>query len=263
MLSYQHGYHAGNLGDVHKHSVLAWVISYLTRKDKPLSYVETHAGRGAYDLASGEALKTGEAARGVLRPEVIAWFADDHPYALALSRFREGLGTHAYPGSPMIASSLLRPGDVLRLAELHPQEVTALKATMGRRAHVHKQDGYEMAKAVCPPTPKRGLLLIDPSFEQKAEYERIPDFMSMIHRKWSVGIVMLWYPVLEKGLHTAMVEKLKSLFPEGLSHRVDFPPVKEGHGMTGSGLFILNAPFGLDVELDRLSRCFAQLTKHR
>ena len=104
------------------------------------------------------------------------------------------------------------------------------------------------------------VIQIDPSFEQKAEYDQIPDILSTIHRKWSVGIVMLWYPVLQKGFHAAMVDRLQALFPDGVSHRVDFPPVKEGHGMTGSGLFILNPPYGLDEELARLSRCFARLT---
>lgn len=259
MLSYQHAFHAGNLADVHKHSALAWAVAYLTRKDKPVTYVETHAGRGAYDLAADEALKTGEAARGVLRPEVASWFDEEHPYARALARFREGLGERAYPGSPMIAASLLRPGDVLHLAELHPKEVAALKDTMGRRAHVHQQDGFKLANAVCPPTPRRGLMLIDPSFEQKEDYARIPDFIGMIHKKWNVGIVMLWYPILAKGLHGPMAMRLEYEFPEGLRHEVAFPPAKGDHGMVGSGLFLVNPPFGMAEELDRLSACFTSL----
>lgn len=259
MLSYQHAFHAGNLADVHKHAALAWVLDYLTRKDKPLTYIETHAGRGAYDLSSHEALKTGEAARGVLRQDVADWFGPDHPYRIALDRFREGLGERAYPGSPMIADTLLRRGDVQHLAELHPQESAALTATMGKRAHVHQQDGFKMANAVCPPTPRRGLMLIDPSFELKSDYEEMPDFMSLIHKKWNVGIIMLWYPVLQKRLHGAMAVRLESMFPEGLRHEVAFPAAGQDHGMTGSGLFILNPPFGLREELDRLSACFAGL----
>lgn len=259
MLSYQHAFHAGNLADVHKHAALAWVLGYLTRKDKPLSYIETHAGRGAYDLTSTEALKTGEAAQGVLRPEVAQWFDESHSYSLALSKFREERGATGYPGSPMVAASLLRPGDAMHLAEMHPQEVTALKTVMGKRAHVHVQDGYKMANAICPPTPRRGLMLIDPSFEVKAEYEQIPDFFSMIHKKWNVGIMMLWYPVLQKRLHGGMAVRLESLFPDGLRHEVSFPPAKEDHGMTGSGLFVLNPPYGLREELDRLGECFRGL----
>ncbi|WP_425405082.1 23S rRNA (adenine(2030)-N(6))-methyltransferase RlmJ [Hwanghaeella sp.] len=260
MLSYQHAYHAGNLADVHKHGVLAWVIDYLTRKDKPLTYIETHAGRGVYDLTSNEALKTGEAAAGILRSEVAGWFDADHPYGAALTRFRDRWGENAYPGSPMVAASLLRDTDVMHLAELHPQENAALKAAMGRRAHIHQQDGYKMAKAICPPTPRRGLLLIDPSFEQKAEYDQVPDAMAMIHKKWNVGVIMLWYPVLQKRLHGAMAVRLESLFPDGLRHEVAFPPAREDHGMTGSGLFIINPPYGLREELDRIGARMATLT---
>lgn len=259
MLSYQHAYHAGNLADVHKHAVLAWMLTYLTRKDKPLTYVETHAGRGMYDLQSPEALKTGEAAQGVLREEIADWFEDDHPYSLALARFREGRGANAYPGSPMVAANLLRPEDVLHLAEMHPREVAALKDAMGKRAHVYQQDGYKMAKAVCPPTPRRGLMLVDPSYEQKPEYDAVPDTFGLIHKKWNVGILMLWYPILRKGLHDDMLAELTARFPGGLRHEVAFPPAKAEHGMVGSGLFIINPPYGLDAELQRLSEFFRRL----
>ncbi len=128
MLSYQHLYHAGNLADVHKHALLAWMLAYLAAKDKPLTYLESHAGRGLYDLGAPEALRTGEAAAGIGRLE--AAFAPDHPYRQALDRVRAQHGPRAYPGSPMLAALLLRDSDTVHLAEQHPQEFAALAAAM-------------------------------------------------------------------------------------------------------------------------------------
>ena len=128
MLSYQHAYHAGNMADVHKHALLAWILDYLTQKDKPLCYIETHAGRGLYDLAGDAAAKTGEAAQGIDR--AAARFPPDHPYIRLLARTRAAHGPRAYPGSPMLAALALRPGDSLHLAELHPQEHAALADAM-------------------------------------------------------------------------------------------------------------------------------------
>ena len=120
MLSYQHAYHAANLADVHKHAVLSWVLDYLCAKPKPLSYIETHAGRGLYNLAAPEAAKTGEAAQALAKTG--DWFAPDHPYARQLAITRAAHGPSAYPGSPLIAAQMLRPGDRMHLAELHPQD---------------------------------------------------------------------------------------------------------------------------------------------
>ena len=111
MLSYQHGYHAGNMADVHKHALLAWMLGYLTQKDKPLSYLETHAGRGLYQLDTPEALKTGEAAAGIERVKQLGWFAAEHSYAVALGKVRAALGAAAYPGSPLVAEGFLRAGE--------------------------------------------------------------------------------------------------------------------------------------------------------
>lgn len=263
MLSYQHAYHAGNLADVHKHAVLAWVLDYLTRKDKPLSYIETHAGRGAYDLGSAEAAKTGEAARGILSQGVLDWFGAGHPYARVLAAVRGRRGPLAYPGSPLIAETLLRPGDAMHLAELHPREYEALKAVLGRRATVYAQNGYAMAKAVCPPTPRRGLALIDPSYERKQDFRRAAETVIGVHAKWNVGILLLWYPILAGDPHLELIGTLSAALPTGLWHAVHFPPLKDGHRLVGSGLFILNPPYGLEPELARLSGAFGQLSCSR
>lgn len=260
MLSYQHLYHAGNLADVQKHATLAWVLDYLTRKDKPLTYIETHAGRGVYDLRAPEAVRTGEAAAGIALAEQL--FPPDHPYRLRLEETRSAYGEAAYPGSPLVAALGLREGDQIHLAELHPQEVAHLRAVAGDwGAHVHQQDGFQMALALTPPTPRRGLMLIDPPYEVKTDYEAIPRFMAQVHRKWNVGVLILWYPVLKGAPHAAMLRALEAGFPDGLRHEVRFPPARDGHRMEGSGLFIVNPPFGLEAELTQLSARFARLFK--
>ena len=259
MLSYQHGYHAGNLADVHKHAMLASILARMTAKAKPLSYIETHAGRGLYDLTDAMALKTGEAAQGIGR--VGGWFAPDHPYARALEATRAQYGAQTYPGSPLIAGHLTRPGDRLHLVERHPTEHAALcQAVTPFGAQVHKGDGHALALSLTPPTPRRGLMLIDPSYELDTDYKGLPRLITAIARKWNVGVIMLWYPLLTRPRHGAMLASLSATQPEGMRHEVTFPPARRGHGMIGSGLFILNPPWGLSEEADRLSKCFAALT---
>lgn len=259
MLSYQHGYHAGNLADVHKHALLAVMLEYLTRKDKPLSYLETHAGRGLYALDAAEAVKTGEAAQGIGR--AAAWFGPDHPYGRVLARTRALHGPQAYPGSPLIAALLLRPDDPIHLAEMHPREFAALQdAMLPYPALCHPVDGLQMALARTPPDPRRGLLLIDPSYEVKADYEALPKRIADVHRKWNVGVIALWYPILADRRHRPMLAALEgSAFPKVLRHEVGFPPARDGHGMIGSGLYVINAPFGLAGDAASLGRSFAGL----
>jgi 23S rRNA (adenine2030-N6)-methyltransferase len=115
-----------------------------------------------------------------------------------------------------------------------------------------------MALAACPPDPRRGLMLIDPSWEVKEDYRTIPDLVQKLHRKWNVGVILLWYPLLAAAPHRAMVADLTAAIPEGLRHEVTFPPARPGHGMTGSGLFVVNPPWGLAEELARISAIFAR-----
>lgn len=258
MLSYQHGYHAGNLADVHKHAVLAWVLAGMAEKDKPFSYIETHAGRGLYDLRAPEALKTGEAAAGIARAE--GWFVPDDPYAKVLAETRRLHGPGAYPGSPLVAALTLRPQDRLTLAEFHPQEGEALERTLlPYGARVERRDGLAMALSLAPPTPRRGLLLVDPSWEVKADYETVPETLARVARRWNVGVLLLWYPLLADARHAPMLGRLQALFPEALRHEVRFPPVREGHGMVGSGLFAVNPPWRLEERTGWLSERFAAI----
>jgi len=258
MLSYQHLYHAGNLADVHKHALLAWMLAYLAAKDKPLTYLESHAGRGLYDLGAPEALKTGEAAAGIGRLE--AAFAPDHPYRQALDRVRAQHGPRAYPGSPMLAALLLRDSDTVHLAEQHPQEFAALAAAMlPWPVRVHRADGFAKVLELTPPLPRRGLLLIDPSFETTADYDGLPRFIGQVARKWNVGILALWYPILRDGRHAAMLAALEAAHPGALRHEIRFPPARDGHGLVGSGLFVINPPWGLEAEAARVAAIFAAL----
>jgi len=262
VLSYQHGYHAGNAADVHKHALLAVMLDRMTAKPKPMWYAETHAGRGLYSLDSPEARKTGEAAGGILRAEAEGWFDPAHPYARALASVRAAHGPAACPGSPLVAAALLRPADRIDLAELHPQEHAALVAVMGPHgARCHREDGPDFALARCPPDPRRGLLLIDPSYEVKDDYARMPRLLAQLHRKWNVGVIALWYPILSgvEPMHQQMLASIEGDgHPRAMRSEVRFDPVRPGHRMTGSGLFVINVPLGTDEEATRLADLFGR-----
>ena len=258
MLSYQHAYHAGNLADVHKHALLATALARLTDKPKPLSYLETHAGRGLYDIDSAEARRTGEAQAGITRALAEGWLPPAHPLRAGLEAVRARHGPGAYPGSPLIAGHFLRPGDKAHLAELHPAEHAAL-ATHAPWADVRHEDGFAMANALLPPTPRRGLLLIDPSYEVKADYDLLPGWVDRMARKWNVGVIALWYPILADARHAAMAQALAAAHPEALRSEVGFPPARPGHGMVGSGMFVINPPYGLADEAARLAAIYSGL----
>ncbi len=255
MLSYQHIFHAGNLADVHKHALLAWTLDYLVAKDKPLTYIETHAGRGLYDLTAAEAEKTGEAAAGIAKAE--AWLPEGHPYRRRLAEVRAHHGDMAYPGSPLIAATTLRSADVMHLCELHPQEFRALQTNLTPwGAHVAQVNGLEAALALTPPTPRRGMMLIDPSYEVKDDYDTIPKTIAKVAKRWNVGIIALWYPILLDIPHVPMLAAMTREFPEGLTSEVRFPPIRAGHRMAGSGMFFVNPPYGLAEEAARLHAIF-------
>ena len=256
MLSYQHAYHAGNAADVQKHALLAWMIAAMADKPKAMTYIETHAGRGLYALDAPEAVKTGEAAGGVAR--LAERFAPDHPYRRCLDAVRAAHGPAAYPGSPVIAGLLLRVFDRIVLAELHPQEHAALAEAMAPfEAEVRHQDGVVLARATCPPMPRRGMLVIDPSYEVKEDYTRLPGVIAELARKWPVGVIVLWYPILTDGVHGPMLAALERAHPGALRHEVRFPPLRAGHRMVGSGMFVINPPWRLDEEAARISALFA------
>lgn len=246
MLSYQHAYHAGSPADLHKHWVLGELIAHLTLKPRGIAYVETHAGRGLYDLAGAEAAKTGEAAMGIgrLAPGPAT------PYGAALARVRDRSGPAAYPGSPLIAQALLRPQDRMTLMELHPAEHAALVAAMaGTEAALHRRDGFEGVLALAPFRPRKGLVLVDPSYEVKADYAATAVFAARLLEKWPEAVVAIWYPLLAAGRHGAMLTAIAPLRPLLDAVVFDLAPAR---GMLGSGLAILNAPHGFASRLPAL-----------
>lgn len=237
MLSYQHAYHAGGPADVHKHVALARILRALTAKSRALTYMETHSGRGLYDLGSTESLKTGEAAEGIAIADL-----GDEPFAHALELCRDLNGPHAYPGSPWVAASMLRDTDQMHLMELHPAEHAALCGVLPGAA-IQKRDGYEGVAALSPPDPRTGLVLVDPSYEVKTEYAQAGAFVrDLIRRSWPEACVLVWYPILRAGRHKELLAELAPLDP--VIHEVSFH-LKGGAGMLGSGLAAVNLPRGV------------------
>lgn len=238
MLSYQHAYHAGGPADIHKHMVLARLLARLTAKPRGISYAETHAGRGLYDLGSPESAKTGEAKNGLAR------IAPDPqtPYGRALAETRAAHGRSACPGSPLVARALLREQDSITLMELHPAEHAALREALGNDGvSIHRRDGYEGLLALAPLRPRKGLVLVDPSYEVKSEYADAAGFARRLVAKWPEAAVLIWYPLLPARRHEDL---LAGLSPLGfLRDEVRFTP-PPARGMTGSGLVLLNAPHG-------------------
>jgi 23S rRNA (adenine2030-N6)-methyltransferase len=243
MLSYQHGYHAGNLADMHKHRTLAQVLSAMVQAhpDQPISYFETHAGRGVYDLSDAQASKTGEAKEAVLAMN-LSQCAEDDVYAQAIRATQARFGKSWYPGSPHIARHILRPQDMLHCFELHPQEFAALSMRLkAKNVRLYHKDGYKGVMGLVPPrSSEAGLVLIDPSFEVKSEYAQVAEFIPKLLEKWPQAMILLWYPILDAGLHQAMIASLMKVdLPQVWYHEEIFPQ-ESVLRMKGSGVFAVN-----------------------
>lgn len=258
MLSYQHAYHAGCLADVHKHMAQLLLLQAMTQSHKRLTYIETHSGRGLYRLNSVEAEKTGEAKAGILHLQQQNRLPADAPYSQLLKKVRGQYGQHAYPGSPLIAQMTLRPEDSLNLFELHPAEGAALMRNIkGRNIRIHKQDGYAGALRLCPPVPRNGLVMIDPSFEVKSEYALAVEFIRKLLRKWPNAVVLLWYPMLKAAHHEVLLELAqKADFPGYWHQQIRFCAPEEVRGMYGSGLVAVNLPTQMLAPLGELPQIF-------
>lgn len=253
MLSYQHDYHAGGPADVHKHGSLAVILAQMTAKDKPLTYIESHAGAGLYDLASPMALKTGEAQEGIHRLLLQGLPPPQHPYRHAVEIIRQRFGSSYYPGSPWIARLLLREGDPMHLMELHPGTQASLrKAFRGEKnVHIHHRDSYEGVLAILPPNPRRCLIVCDPSYEVKTEYEQVGTFILQIHRKCPEAVILLWYPVLKDDLHPPLCRALElANLPKFSRRQVMVTPPESPRRLVGSGLIFINLPYGVEQSLD-------------
>lgn len=258
MLSYQHDYHAGNHADVLKHSVLALVIRALQKKDKPLRVLDAHAGSGVYDLRSGEARKNAEFESGILRalaassppPEAREYLAA----VRALNPAAKGAGIHLYPGSPQVARHLLRPDDHLELLELHPAASARLHRNFGRdpRVHIHGRDAFEGLPALVPPRERRGVALLDSAYEVKEDFVGVVELLKVCHRRWANGVYLLWYPLIRHPLAERFPAKVRaSGLPDILQVELQVE-IDAFNGMRGSGLCIVNPPFGLEGQLNAL-----------
>lgn len=203
MLSYQHAFHAGNHADILKHFVLTYVLQSLNKKEKPYTFFDTHSGSGLYDLNDFRSQKTGEAKKGV---EELLKCADFPAQMRAYVDFaRKYFQRNLYPGSPEIERGFMRRQDTLVLAELHPQEIQNLQYNVKNpvfpsenfpAVEVHKRNGWEMLNVLAPPKTKRGAVLIDPSYEEDRDYSDAAKYVCRINKKWSNGIILLWYPLL-------------------------------------------------------------------
>ena len=257
MLSYQHGYHAGNFADVIKHFTLTRILEYLKLKEKPFLYYETHAGRGLYDLTSKEAAKTAEAQLGIKalwekQNELSALFL---PYLKTIQHYNPLGKLRYYPGSPLFANHLSRDDDRIYCCELHPREYQALNALLDlnsdRKIFFNHSDGLTQLKALMPPPERRGLIFIDPSYEIKSDYKTIPDYVADAYKRFSSGIYCVWYPIVDKKWTQQLLNKLnQGVSGEKLNVEFYFNP-EISTGMTGCGLWIANPPFVLYEELKK------------
>lgn len=256
-MNYRHAFHAGNFGDVLKHVVLLELLAALHRKPSPLHLIDSHAGIGRYDLASDEAQRGGEFRFGVQAVLADPAAATILPrYVAALRALNPGLqenggGLQFYPGSPwLLAQSLRGPEDRLTLCELHPQDVVALKRNLNAGFHrdpriaVHERDGFEALKALTPPTPRRGLALIDPAYEAKDEFAVVARAVLAAHRRWPTGLLAVWYPIKEqKAVDAWKAELAAGLGAETLAVELTVRPAREARQMNGSGLLLVNPPW--------------------
>jgi 23S rRNA (adenine2030-N6)-methyltransferase len=260
-MNYRHAFHAGNFADVFKHTILIGLLQALREKPAPFCYLDTHAGAGRYDLRSAEAAKTQEAHAGVARllgaqtrsPPLRTYL--DLIAALNLPG-HSGDAIAIYPGSPLIASHLLRESDRAVLCELQPDEAAALKTLFAgdTRVGVHQRDGYAALPALLPPKERRGLVLIDPPFEaQDAEFRAIEAALQAAQVRWPTGIYAIWYPIKlreqTRPFHRWFVRNdiRKTLVAELLVHADDSPL-----RLNGCGMIIVNAPWKFDRQLAEL-----------
>lgn len=253
MLSYQHIYHAGNLADVHKHIVLCLLLSQMREaKQKPMTYMETHAGRGLYLLKSKEAQKNKEYEAGIEFIIKERKLPVEHFYVNKVQTLRQKWGGLIYPGSPLFAQSILSEADAIQLMELHPIEFGYLKKIFqsASNCHIHHREGYEGVLAVSPPKFRRGVVFIDPSYEIKKEYQTVLNFIKKLHKKWPEAVKVLWYPLLENAYYVQLREAFRDLTSKNtVVIETKFRQAGVSKGLYGSGMGLLNCPYGLESAL--------------
>lgn len=252
MLSYRHSFHAGNPADVIKHLVLIETLTYLTQKDKPLEYIDTHSGVGIYRLANADAQKTQEYLDGIAK--LWQYTGDNQAianYVERVKQFNKG-ELEFYPGSPLVADSLLRDSDKRWLFELHPQDSESLKNNMAelstrrKQTYVRKENGFSGLLGLLPPQAKRGCVLIDPPYEIKSDYEQVVKTVKKANARFNSGTIMIWYPVVTR----ERIEKMEQgLIASGIRNIQLFELATSADsdelGMTASGMIVINPPWTL------------------
>jgi 23S rRNA (adenine2030-N6)-methyltransferase len=262
-MNYSHAFHAGNVADVLKHATLARILVHLGEKTAAFRVIDTHAGAGRYDLASAQAIRTGEWRDGIGRLAA-AELADDSrdlfaPYLAAVAAANRGGALRHYPGSPLIALSLMRPQDSLVACELEPGAAAALAANLRRdtRARAVPIDGWTALNAYVPPKERRGVVLIDPPYEDKHEFARVADALVGAQRKWATGLYLVWYPIKDRAGPDRLAAVLhRSAAMKGAQKimRIELERASAGAGggLAGAGLIIVNPPWRLAGELGRI-----------
>lgn len=252
MLSYRHGFHAGNFADVLKHSILTLVVKALQKKDTPFVFIDTHAGAGKYSLTSEFAQKTREFEQGIAK----IWQAENSPpeiqdYLSIIRLMNSGSQLKRYPGSPELVKHLIRKQDRIQLSELHGTDFAILEKNYrtAQTIEIKQEDGLKTLNKKLPPIQKRGLVFIDPSYELKADYDWVVDAVNSACHRFATGVYCLWYPVIDR---TRVEKMLQKFIKTGIRRQLRIEHCvsadSSGTGMTGSGLIIINPPYQLDEQ---------------
>ena len=263
MLSYQHAFHAGNHADLLKHFVLTFVLNSLNKKDKAYTFFDSHSASGLYDLYDNRLIKTGEAQKGI--QALLQAKNPPQELDIYLNLIKEYSDKNLYPGSPEIERRLMRKQDFLILSELHPQEIENLRRNMNEPLfnnsnqpviQIHNRNGWEMLKSLTPPATKRGAILIDPSYEENQDYIDATNTICQVNKKWSNGILMLWYPLLShreseiKAMLQTICDSAKShnehVEISNLQLQVYSKDDKDLPRLYGSGMLVINSPWMLE-----------------
>lgn len=272
MLSYRHGFHAGGWADVHKHVAFMLLLSHLRQKPAAFSVVDAFSGDAIYDLTGPDALKTREFETGIAR----IWDAADAPpgvdvYLAEVRAANRGGALAVYPGSPALARALLRNDDRLILNELHPTAYRVLADWAGDdpRIAVHRRDAIELMGALVTPQLRRGVVLVDPAYEVKSEYESIPAAVARAVKTWPQGCFALWYPVLAEARHLDLLTSLvRALGDTDRTNALvaEFAPstgvLRSGRGMRGAGLVVINPPWRFDDDMANAGAWLAERLWH-
>lgn len=256
MLSYRHQFHAGNVSDVFKHAILSRVLAALTRKAKSFCVLDTHAGVGLYDLRHPWSQKTEEWRHGIGR----IWTRADapsilSPYLDAIRAENAGGQLRLYPGSPRIARRLMRAADRLVLCERNQADCQALQAVFkgARHTAIHNRDGFSAIRAFLPPKERRGLTFIDAAFDRSDEFGRVARAIKEAHRRFANGVIVAWYPLMAVEVLEAFSRSLQAIgLPKTLRLQLSVHPVRWTASIRGSGIIVVNPPYGLDREVPPL-----------